>query len=305
MRKMLDTVVPFQLEATNVRGRIVRLDGALKEIIRQHNYPQVVNHYLSEAVALAVAISNCFKFEGLFTLQISGSGPLRLLVVDIENHKKIRACARFDEEAVIALTDTQAGHIQHVFGNGVMAFTIDPNLGENRYQGMAELVGETLAEAAHHYFRQSEQLETGVVIKTSPHQDDSGTYAAAVIMVQRLPLPQNVLPEERETLDDQWITSLSLISSVKPEEILQGSLSTNDLLYRLFWENGVRIQDPLELVAQCRCSIEKITHMLGSFSETQLQDMLHNDKIEVTCEFCGKAYEFGENQIPELAKNEL
>ncbi|AIK97213.1 Hsp33 family molecular chaperone HslO [Candidatus Odyssella acanthamoebae] len=294
MEKKFDHVLPFQLEESAIRGRLVRLDQEMWKIIEQHNYPAVVNSYLAQATALSIALVNCFKFDGLFTLQISGTGPLRLLVVDIHNQEEVRACARFDEEKISELTPEAAKNIQQVFGQGTIVFTIDPEAGDDRYQGVVELIGTTLSESTHHFFRQSEQLETGVVLAngTSPE-----TLAAAALMIQRLPVHQNISQEDKETLDDQWIHALSITGSVTRQELLDRTLSNEDLLYRLFWEGGVRVYEPKSVIAQCRCSPEKIKDMLTSFSSKDRHEMVFEDKITVTCEFCGVGYKFSEDEF--------
>ncbi|MBW8309434.1 MAG: Hsp33 family molecular chaperone HslO [Candidatus Paracaedibacteraceae bacterium] len=294
MEKNFDHVLPFQLEESAIRGRLVRLDQEMWKIIEQHNYPTVVNNYLAQATALSIALVNCFKFDGLFTLQISGSGPLRLLVVDIHNQHEVRACARFDEEKIKGLTSEAAKNIQQVFGQGTMVFTIDPEAGEDRYQGVVELSGTTLSESTHHFFRQSEQLETGVVLANGTSVD---TLAAAALMIQRLPVPQNITPEDRETLDDQWIHALSITGSATRQELLDRNLSNEDLLYRLFWEGGVRVYGSKFIIAQCRCSTEKIKDMLTNFSSQDRHEMVFEDKITVTCEFCGIGYKFSEDEL--------
>src|SRR3990167_8008579 len=148
-----DIVLPFQLEHSAIRGRLVRLDETMWQIIRQHNYPDIVNIYLGQTASLALAIANCFKFEGLFTLQINGDGPLRLLIVDTNSEGHLRACARFNEEALLALSPEEQKKIHTVFGQANMFFTIDPDASEERYQGIVELTGSTLAECTNHYFR--------------------------------------------------------------------------------------------------------------------------------------------------------
>lgn len=294
MQQKFDLVLPFQLDSSAIRGRLVRLDEELWKIIKQHNYPARVNEYLAQAVALSIALANCFKFDGLFTVQISGSGPLRLMVVDINNQQDVRACARFDEQALSNLSEAEAKNIQQVFGQGTMVFTIDPAVGEDRYQGVVELTGTTLAESTHHFFRQSEQLETGVVLAGCKASEG---LAGAALMIQRLPLPQNLVLEEKEELDDQWIHALSLTGSVNRKELLDKNLSNEDLLYRLFWEGGVRVHESQPVKAQCRCSQEKIKDMLTTFSDADRHEMVFEDKITVTCEFCGVGYSFTEEEL--------
>ncbi len=289
-----DTVVPFQLENSAVRGRLVRLDDQMWKIIDQHTYPASINGYLAQATVLGIALTNCFKFDGLFTLQITGDGPLRMLVIDIEDQKFVRGCARFDEELLAKLSDTDLKNIQKIFGQGTLVFTIDPKSGDDRYQGIVELTGTTLSETTHHFFRQSEQLETGIVLG---HSDDRTDLASGALMIQRLPLAQNATQDEKDDMDDQWIHALSVVGSVTRKELLDRTLSNNDLLYRLFWENGVRTYDPQAIDARCRCSQVKIKDMLDGFSKLDRKEMLFDDKITVTCEFCGVGYSFSEDDF--------
>lgn len=295
MKQIFDCVLPFQLEASSIRGRLVRLDQELWKIIKQHAYPKVVNTYLAQATALSIALVNCFKFDGLFTLQISGNGPLRLLVIDISDQHNVRACARFDEQLIHDLSASDAKNIQQVFGQGHMAFTIDPSVGEERYQGIVELTGTTLSESTHHFFRQSEQLETGIVLASGGNEESE--LAGAALMIQRLPLSQDITHSDRENLDDQWIHALSLTGSVTRAELLNRALSNEELLHRLFWEEGARVYEPQSFIAQCRCSQEKIKDMLQNFSSDDRKEMVFNDKITITCEFCGVGYDFSEDEV--------
>jgi len=290
----LNTVIPFQLENSAVRGRLVRLDDQMWKIIDQHNYPDPVNMYLAQATALGIALANCFKFDGLFTLQITGDGPLRILVVDIEDQKFVRCCARFDQERLDQLTENDAKNTQKVFGQGTLVFTIDPKTGDDRYQGVVELIGTTLSETTHHFFRQSEQLETGIVLTSG---FDRANFASAALMIQRLPLSQTISPEEEDDQDDKWIHALSIVGSVTRKELLDRDLPHNDLLYRLFWEGGIRTYKPQSIEARCRCSQVKIKEMLGGFTEDDRQEMIFEDKITVTCEFCGVGYNFSDEDF--------
>lgn len=292
-----DCVIPFHLEKSNIRGRLVRLDEIIKDITKHHNYPALVNYYIAEATTLSMAIVSCFKFEGLFTLQITGNGPLKLVVVDINKDGHVRACARFDAEKITNLSSSDHKNIRHVFGEGYFAFTIEPEQDENRYQGIVELTGATLADSTHHFFRQSEQLETGIILATVMQGTTEGTLGAAALMIQRLPLPMNILSEDKERLDDEWIHAMSLVGSITKKELLDRQLKNEDLLYRLFWENGVRVHDPKPYVCQCRCSSDKIQNMLMTFSSAERKEMVVGDKISVTCEFCGRQYDFSEAEI--------
>ena len=289
-----DIVLPFHLEKSEIRGRLVRLDEAMKIIIQQHDYPELVNHYLGQAAALSLAIINCFKFDGKFTLQINGDGPLRLMVIDANSKGHLRACARFNEENLKKLTPEDQKKLHHVFGKANMVMTLDPEVSTESYQGVVELMGTSLAGSANHFFKQSEQLETGIIAVSS---QDPGTLASAALMIQRLPLGTDITPEEKERLDDRWIHALSLIGSATKKELLDPALSNRDILFRLFWQEGVRVHTSKPYEAHCRCSTEIIKEMLNSFTADDRHDMILDDHIEVTCEFCGKSYTFTENEF--------
>lgn len=292
----LDIVLPFQLQNSAIRGRLVRLDEAIWQIIHQHHYPEVVNDYLAQTTALSLAILHCFKFEGTFTLQINGDGPLRLLVVNATSEGDIRACAQFEEEKLMALSESERKKLHHVFGQAHMAFTIDPDTAEDRYQGIVELTGSTLAESVNHYFRQSEQLETGFVVASGSSEGELG---AAALMIQRLPVTSRQDSEEQEREDDAWIHALSITGSVTKKELLDRTLSNQALLYRLFWEEGATIHASKSYRARCRCSSERIFDMLKTFSANDLKDMVKEEdhKIAVKCEFCGTSYDFEEEEF--------
>ncbi len=287
-----DFVIPFQLDKTPIRGGFVRLNHQMRQIIEQHDYPPLVNRFLGESVALTLVLMNCFKFDGLFTFQISGSGPLRLVVVDVTREGHMRACARFDEERIQDLSTQGEISVQSVFGAGQLAFTIEPENSKERYQGIVELTGATLAECLHHFFRQSEQIETGIVA-TSQWPAENG-FVASALMIQRMPQSRGDEEKDSEELQDDWFRALSVLGTLQSREMLDLSLSENVLLYRLFWEDGIRIHDFKTFVAQCRCSSEKIHNMLMNFDSQARHEMILDGKIEVKCEFCGTSYSFDE-----------
>lgn len=289
-----DLVLPFQLANSSIRGRLVRLDKEMWDIINLHKYPEVVSEYLSQASAVALALINCFKVEGLFTLQINGNGPLHLLVVDADEHGNLRACARFDKDKIELLSVDDQKKLHPVFGEARLTFTIEPLNSSQRYQGIVELTGSNLSESISHYFRQSEQLETGIIVVSSRNPE---TLAAGALMIQRIPLASNVPLEDRDLQEEKWIHALTLTGSVTKKELLDRTLSNNDLLYRLFWEDGAVIYNQKTYKAQCRCSSDKIKNILEKFSPTEIHEMVENDAISATCEFCGKNYTFTEEEF--------
>lgn len=293
-----DFILPFQLEKMPIRGRLVRLKYSLQDILERHQYPPLVNRLLGELIALSTALANLFKFEGIFTLQVSGDGPVRLMVVDITHEGKIRACARYDKAKVMNLPPSTTS-IHPILGTGHMAFTIDQNNTDDRYQGIVELEGSTLSECLHHFFRQSDQLETGIVAFSHVENATTSDHLAAALVIQRMPTPPGLSFETIEEENDGWLRSLSILGTVTDKELLSGTLSAPDLLFRLFWEDGVRAFENRFVIAKCRCSQDRIFQMFKTFSTSDIQGMVEDGKISVTCEFCNQNYVFDPKTLEE------
>jgi molecular chaperone Hsp33 len=306
-----DTILPFEVAALDVRGRLVRLGPAVDEILNSHQYPAPVAKLLGEAVVLTVLLGTSLKFDGRFILQTQTDGPVRMLVVDFTTPGKVRACARFDAERVkdaIIAGEADGGRL---LGEGHMAMTIDQGPDMSRYQGLVALTGGTLEEAAHEYFMRSEQIPTRVRLAVGEEMiKEHGTarnhWRAGGIMLQFLPksperarqpdldpgdapegMPTHVVPE-----DDAWVEGRSLIETVEDVELIDPSLSSERLVYRLFHERGVRVFRDVPVQAKCSCSRESVETMLKSFSQDDRDHMVENGKISVTCEFCSANYVF-------------
>ena len=166
-----DLVQPFQIDSSGLRGRLVRLGPALDEILTRHAYPEPVAMMLGEAIALAAALAGALKYEGVFTLQTKGDGPIGMLVADVTSAGALRGYAQYDAGKLAKAIATSPGgatgigdSVPRLLGAGHLAFTVDQGEHTDRYQGIVELQGSTLAECAHHYFRQSEQVEAGLKV---------------------------------------------------------------------------------------------------------------------------------------------
>ena len=308
-----DFVLPFAVEGLDVRGRIVRLGPAIDTILSRHDYPDAVSTLLAEAATLAILLGSSLKIEGRFILQAQTDGPVRLLVVDYTLPDAVRACATYDAERVEAFGADKAP-VGALLGSGTLAMTIDQGRTVSRYQGVVPLEGGSLEEAAHTYFRQSEQIPTAVRLgaahayRLDAYQSDGRTdrrfhWRAGGIIVQHLPdsgparrpdlapgdAPEGTeLPEFEEA--DEWNEARLILETVEDHELIDPSISSGNLLYRLYHERGVRVFDPTELIERCRCSQDRITEMLGGFSADEQADMVENGAITVTCEFCSKTY---------------
>ena len=236
-----DLVQPFQIEATHLRGRMVRLGPALDEILARHAYPDVVAKFLGETMTLAVLLSSMLKYEGIFTLQTKGDGPIKLMVADVTSVGDVRAYAQFDEEELRkAGDDVDIAPAPALLGKGHIAFTVDQGQHTDRYQGIVELYGKTLADCVQHYFRQSEQIDTGLTVAVD--RNDQGHWRAGGIMLQRLPEQQpGIAPQLSSDAEDGWRRAMVLMASTTADELLAPDLRANDLLFRLFHEDGVRV----------------------------------------------------------------
>ena len=296
-----DFILPFQLEKASIRGRLVRLNKSVRDILARHNYPPLVNRLLEELIALSTALANLFKFDGVFTVQVSGDGPIRLMVVDVTHVGEIRACARFNEEAVLKLP-LSTPTIHPILGSGYLAFTLTQGNPDDRYQGIVELNGATLTECLHHFFRQSDQLETGLVVFTKTETISTCDHLAAALIIQKMPGTTNLSFDALEEENDAWLRSLSILGTATASELLSANLSNQDLLFRLFWEDGIRVFDVQPLIEKCRCSRDRVESMLKTFSLEDIQEMIEDEKISVTCEFCNQEYNFDpQTLLPEIS----
>lgn len=312
-----DTILPFEVAALDLRGRVVRLGPAVNEILSRHDYPAPVASLLGEAIALAALFGSALKFDGRFILQTQTDGPVRMLVVDYATGGRLRACARFDKARVAAAIAEKKTSSAELLGMGHLAMTIDQGGDMSRYQGVVALDRGGLEDAAHEYFRRSEQIPTSVRLavaeefRSDREESLRHRWRAGGIMVQFLPkasermrvpdLDPGDAPAGMETHqideDDAWVEGRSLVETVEDIELIDPALSTERLVYRLFHERGVRVFKNANLVAQCSCSRDSVEAMLRSFPQDDRDHMVENGKIAVTCEFCSQTYVFDPDEV--------
>jgi molecular chaperone Hsp33 len=308
-----DTVQPFEVAALDLRGRVVRLGPAVDEILARHNYPPPVAKLLGEAVALTVLLGSALKIEGRFILQTQTDGPVRMLVVDFRSPGTVRACARFDKARVAGAIEAGKVSAGAMLGEGHLAMTIDQGADTSRYQGLVALTGGSLEDAAHEYFKSSEQIPTRVRLAVGEEMSPGSghRWRAGGMLLQFLPkaperarvpdLDPGDAPEGTPTHvvaeDDAWVEGRSMIETVEDLELLDPALSSERLVYRLFHERGVRVFKSVPIVAQCSCSRDGVEAMLRSFSQDDRDHMVENGVISVTCEFCSANYQFAPDAV--------
>ncbi len=279
-----DFIQPFQIEGHGMRGRLVRLSRVADTILGQHAYPDPVARLLAEMLALAAVLAAALKYEGVFTLQATGDGPVRMLVVDLSSEGAMRGYAQFDPDK-LAKVALAVASLPRLMGAGYLAFTVDQGMHSDRYQGIVELSGGTLVECVQYYFRQSEQLQAALKVAAECHADG---WRVGAMMLQCLPT-QGLAGDSS---DDAWRRALALMASCGDRELLDADLAAEDLFYRLFHEEGVRAFAKQGIEARCRCSSERVTLMLRSLTPDELRDLSVQGRIVVTCEFCNGKYEF-------------
>jgi molecular chaperone Hsp33 len=308
-----DTVLPFEIAALDLRGRVVRLGPAIDEILARHDYPAPVAKLLGEAVALTVLLGSALKIEGRFILQTQTDGPVGMLVVDFRSPGTVRACASFDAGRVEDAIEAGAVSAGALLGRGHLAMTIDQGPDMSRYQGLVALEGGTLEDAAHEYFLRSEQIPTRVRLAVGEELSAGARHRwrAGGMLLQFLPksperarvpdldpgdAPEGTAAHEMAE-DDAWVEGRALIETVEDVELIDSTLSSERLVYRLFHERGVRVFRDTGVAARCSCSREGVAMMLKSFPQDDRDDMVQDGAISVTCEFCNSHYRFAPDEV--------
>ena len=291
---------PFQLERTALRGRLVRLGGLVDRVLTGHDYPQPVSRLLGELLVLAASLAGGLKFRGTFSLQIRSAGPVSLMIADCTNDG---ADARLRQIRRRGGRRRPGAGVPDLLGEGQLALTVDQSEAGQAYQGIVELTGQTLAECMQTYFRQSEQVRTGLEIAVDRVVDrrtginGAGGPAASWSSA----CPSRSLAGREDEMEEDWRRTMLLLGTATEAELVDPHLAPDRLLLRLFHEEGVRVFRPLDLSFGCRCSRARVEAMLRRFPPDELDDMKEADgHLGVTCEFCGAAYRFDAAELARL-----
>ncbi len=301
-----DLVQPFNLGAPGdagprISGRLVRLGPLVNTILNRHDYPEPLAALLAEALALTAALAASLKFAGIFSMQTRSDGPVSLLVADVTNAGKMRGYAQFNAEKlapVIAATGTPS--FTDLLGRGHLAFTVDQAPKAERYQGIVDLTGNSLADCARHYFRQSEQLDSALILAAG--RASKTRWRACALVLQRLP-EANAPALASDDSEEPWRQAMMLMATDPIAEMLDPQLDPLRLLYRLFNQLGVRVTTPRKLMQGCRCSRTKAESVLRRIPRGELDDMWVDGRVVVTCQFCSATHTFDEAQIDAILGN--
>jgi molecular chaperone Hsp33 len=287
-----DFLLPFQVGAGSVRGRIVRLGPAIDAVLKPHGFSAAASELLGEAAVLAALMGASLKFDGRLIFQAQGDGDVRMLVADYVSDGAIRATASIGGSA-------QTRGLANLMGKGHLAITIDQGPDMERYQGVTPIEGRTLEDAAIGYFAQSEQIPTAIRLAVGKVFRPGGGefWRAGGAIVQFMPGEGGARERGEAVLrshedEEAWSRAAAFLNTTQADELLDPALTAEDLLYRLFHEDGVRVFDARPLRAECSCNAGKISAVLERYSPGDLADMADDGRIKVSCEFCRRDYLF-------------
>lgn len=294
-----DFVTPFMIDHADVRGRLVRLSDIAHTILTRYDYPAPVARMLGELLVVAAMLGSNLKQDGIFTLQIRGKGLVPLMVVDAAYGGELRGFAEMpggSAQAIAALTNPTP---RDLFGqDAYLAITLDPGEDMQRYQGVVALEGESLTDAIAHYFTYSQQVDVLfrlAVDKVAPAKTGETRWVASGMMVEKLP-PEAAKASDAER-EEGWRYTTAIVSTVKDGELTDPLLDAPSLLYRLFHEEGVWVQDALGVGANCRCSRDRIEKLLLSMPMEDRADMVVDGEVSVHCQFCNTTQRFTPEEI--------
>lgn len=289
---MSDTLQKFMFEHSLVRGELVELSDAWSHVLARRSYPAAVCAMLGEMMAAAALLSANLKFNGTIIMQIHGDGPVKLLVVECDAALQLRATAKLAEDADIA-DDARLQQLVNLHGQGRFAITLDPAdklPGQQPYQGIVALDGDSVSTVIENYMMRSEQLDTKLWLAAD-------STVARGLLLQKLPQDGGTASGAEDA--DTWNRTVTLASTVSSEELLSTDIMT--LLQRLYWEETVRVFEPRHPSFHCSCSREKVGNMLKMLGRDEVDDALNDlGKLEINCDFCGQHYTFDQVDCTQL-----
>ncbi|MCG7628312.1 Hsp33 family molecular chaperone HslO [Epibacterium sp. MM17-32] len=302
-----DTVLPFQLDASDMRGRVARLDGVLDGILKQHNYPQPVEALVAEMALLTALIGQTMSLRWKLSLQVQSKGAVRMIATDYYAPEKegeparIRAYASFDPERI-----TDGAPFEQV-GEGYFAILIDQGEGTQPYQGITPLAETSLSQCAEAYFAQSEQLPTRFSLSFGKSSEPGKPehWRAGGIMLQHMPKASPFAAQGEGTgevltaadlvsgeEEENWNRVNILLETVEDLELIGPSVSPSELLLRLFHEERPRVYDAQSVRFGCTCSEDRVRQSLSIYSARDIETMTTEEgRVTADCQFCGAHYD--------------
>ena len=316
-----DTVLPFQLDRSDIRGRVARLDGVLEDVLSQHDYPKAIEALVAEMSLLTALIGQSIKLRWKLSLQVRGSGAARLIATDYYAPSKdgrpaqIRAYASFDADKL----DPEADPFSQI-GDGYFAILIDQGQDMTPYQGITPIAGGSLSACAETYFVQSEQLPTRFSLTYGRSQQPGGAehWRAGGIMLQHMPKAAPAASADGPSGEDglmaavdvmdadegeDWVRANTLLDTVEDLELIGPTVQPTELLVRLFHEEQPRVFDAQPVAFGCTCSADRVRQSLSIYSDKDIATMTTEDgTVTADCQFCGAHYSFDPDTLGFEAK---
>jgi molecular chaperone Hsp33 len=293
----MDTLQKFMFENSAVRGELVELSDTWHQVQSRHNYPKAVSILLGEMLSAAALLSANPKFNGSIVMQIHGDGPVKLLVVECDSELRLRATAKLSSGATVG-DDATLPQLVNQHGNGRFVITLDPKdklPGQQAYQGIVPLDGDSVATVIEHYMLRSEQLDTKLWLAA----DDKVSRG---LLLQKLPSEGGHDALGKDDLET-WNRTVMLASTVKNDELLDTDIGT--LMRRLFWEETIRVFDPKHPAFHCTCTREKVGNMLKMLGRSEVESALRDlGQLGIDCDFCGQHYDFDKVDCAQLFVDE-
>jgi molecular chaperone Hsp33 len=280
---MTDQLKKYLFENRSVRVQAVRLEDTWRDALAHHSYTPAVRKLLGELVAASTLLAANIKFDGSLLLQIQGDGPISLVVVECRSDLSLRATVKVREGQTVPEDGTLQSML-NVHGEGRFMVLLDPRRktpGQQTYQGIVPLEGDTVAQVLEHYMKASEQLDTRMWLAADDRH-------AAGLLVQRLPDHGG---HPGEAPDEAWNRATQLASTLGAEELL--AADTDTLIHRLYWDETLLAFDPQNVRWHCPCGRERVAEMLRMLGRDEVDSILaEQGQVEVLCDFCGKPYLF-------------
>lgn len=277
-------VTPFMVDSSGLHGRYVRLGSVIDAILNRHPINDTARALLGEFTVMGASMATSLKYDGIFTLQTKSSGPIPMMVADFTTDGKIRSYAQVTGD-MGAITEPT---LPNLVGKGYGVFTVDPtNLHRERYQGIIELVGDTLSHTLKHYYEQSQQIAG--IFKIACGKTPDG-WRAGAILIQRLAVEHTKRDTESE--NENWRRCNAFVESLTSAEILHPNATAEHILYTLFHEDGVRLYPAKPLQDKCRCDKNRIKSSLSQMSADDREYAAIGGIIETICDFCQKRHTF-------------
>jgi molecular chaperone Hsp33 len=280
--RVADSLQRFLFEGAPVRGEMVHLDATWRAVLDRHAYPEPLRAAMGELMAAAALLSATLKFTGSLIMQVQGTGPVKLIVVECTSDNTMRATAKWDG-------DLPASGFRELVGNGRFVITIAPTGAKQSYQGVVELEGVSVAAVLEHYMATSEQLETRLWLAADTQQ-------AAGMLLQRTP--------GAAADPDAWNRAVKLGETVTASELLL--LPARQVIRRLYHAEDIRVFDARIVSFRCSCSRERVVNMLRMLGRAEVRSILsERGAVEVDCEFCNRHYAFDPVDAEQVFASEI